>query len=105
VLHEQLISIAEASRRFPNHRGVGTIRTTTVWRWISRGVRLSDGTVLKLEAVRVAGRWLTSHEAVTRFVERQNPSLAQVQPEVKAKKSRPSKRAEEAGRRLAALGA
>lgn len=106
MLNEQLISIAEASRKFPNHRGVGTIRTTTIWRWINRGIRLPDGSILKLEALRVAGRWLTSTEAVTRFIERQNPSLVTSEPaKPSPKKPKRSSRAEAAAKRLEQMGA
>ncbi|MCE9566555.1 MAG: hypothetical protein K8U57_31410 [Planctomycetes bacterium] len=39
-----------------------------MWRWRNTGARATDGTLVKLECVRVGGRWLTSRGAVARFV-------------------------------------
>jgi hypothetical protein len=39
-----------------------------------KGVRLKDGRLLKLETIRVAGRLMTSRQAVLRFFEAQNTS-------------------------------
>jgi hypothetical protein len=41
-------------------------------------VRLPDGTVVRLEAIRVAGRFLTSVEAVHRFIARQQADASPV---------------------------
>jgi Protein of unknown function (DUF1580) len=70
---ETIIGLAAAARRFPAYRGGGTINSTTVWRWIVEGVRLRDGSRLKLEGFRCGGRYLTSEEALARFLDRQNP--------------------------------
>ena len=56
------------ARRFPSARGAGRIHPQTVVRWIQRGVKAASGRRVKLEAVRVGGRWLTSRGAVARFV-------------------------------------
>ena len=42
-------------------------------RWITRGTRTPDGRVVKLEAVRAGSRWLTTAEAVGRYIERLTP--------------------------------
>lgn len=46
------------------------LRTTarTVVRWLSSGVKLADGRVVRLEGVRVGTLWKTSREACRRFV-------------------------------------
>ena len=54
-----------ASKQF---RANGTVDPSTVFRWLTKGMRTADGLVVKLEAVRVGGRWLTSRGAVSRFV-------------------------------------
>ena len=46
------------------------LHVSTILRWILRGV---DG--VKLEAVRLGGRWVTSREALQRFAERLTPRL------------------------------
>jgi hypothetical protein len=62
------LGLAAAGRLFPAHRGTGTINPATVFRWVTKGTRTTSGQVVKLEAVRTPGRWLTSRGAVARFV-------------------------------------
>lgn len=65
---ETLIGLTVAGKLLPGHRANNHINSTTVWRWIRKGVRTASGTVVRLEAVRVGARWLTSREAVARFI-------------------------------------
>jgi hypothetical protein len=81
----------------------------TVNRWITRGIVLKNGQRLKLEACRVGGRWLTSTEALFRFIEAQNsgpPAETEPQPARtgKPRRSRMSA-ADQAGAELERLGA
>lgn len=62
------LSLAAAGRLFPGHRGSKSVDPSTVFRWATKGTRTPGGQVVKLEAVRVGGRWLTSRGAVVRFV-------------------------------------
>jgi len=62
------LSLSAAGRLFPGHRGGTSVDPSTVFRWVTKGTRTAGGRVVKLEAVRVGGRWLTSRGAVTRFV-------------------------------------
>ena len=62
------LSLSAAGRLFPGHRANGAVDPSTVFRWRTKGMRTATGLVLKLEAVRVGGRWLTSRGAVARFV-------------------------------------
>lgn len=48
------------------------VHSATPHRWATDGVLLPDGRRLKLEAVKLAGRLVTSRAAVFRFIERQN---------------------------------
>jgi Protein of unknown function (DUF1580) len=64
---ETLLSFAQAAKRLPGHRDGKPIDPSTVWRWCRRGCKAPDGTVVKLEAVRVGGRSVTSAEALQRF--------------------------------------
>jgi hypothetical protein len=72
---EQLLSLPQAARRFPPYRQDRPVNPSTVWRWISAGVKLPDGRRVKLGAVRLSGRWLTSVEAIERFIAAQTPDL------------------------------
>jgi len=62
------LGLAAAGRLFPAHRGNGSVDPSTVFRWIVKGVKSVSGVPVKLEAVRVGGRWLTSRGAIARFV-------------------------------------
>ena len=62
------LSLSAAGRLFPGHRENGTVDPSTVFRWVTKGMRTGDGLMVRLEAVRVGGRWLTSRGAVARFV-------------------------------------
>src|SRR5947208_15924617 len=62
------LSLSAAGRLFPGHRGGRSVDPSTVFRWVTKGTRTPGGQLVKLEAVRVGGRWLTSHGAVARFV-------------------------------------
>src|SRR5262249_31811722 len=71
LLSEQLISLPQAARRIPPYRG-GRTNPSTIFRWVTKGVRLPDSSLLGLEGIRLAGRWITSSEAVDRFIAAQN---------------------------------
>lgn len=62
LLHEQLVTLAEAGQGLPNAPS-----RTTVWRWADTGL---DG--VRLETVWLGGRRYTSREALWRFLERLN---------------------------------
>jgi hypothetical protein len=74
-----------------------------LFRWIRRGVKRADGTVVKLEAVRLGSRWITSREALSRFVASlTNPDSPSIDPpRTPGQRRRASERAAE---RLAELG-
>lgn len=62
------LSLAAAGRLFPGHRGGNSVYPSTVFRWVVKGSRTPTGASVRLDAVRVGGRWLTSRAAVARFV-------------------------------------
>ena len=68
------LSLSAAGRQFPAHRGKGTIAPSTIFRWVKSGAKAPDGRVVTLAAVRVGGRWITSHGAVLRFVAALTPA-------------------------------
>jgi hypothetical protein len=57
-------SLAAAARRIPSCRNESSVHPASVTRWITKGIRLQDGTTLKLKAVRFPGGWGVSDEAV-----------------------------------------
>jgi hypothetical protein len=75
LLNEQLLGLAQAARRLPPFRQGKPINPSTIFRWITEGVNVPGGLRVRLEAVRLGGRWLTSAEALERFAARQTPTL------------------------------
>lgn len=69
LLSEQVITLPEAGRRLPAHRGSGRVPPSTVLRWGRRGTLAADGRRICLEMVRVGSRWVTSVEARGRYVD------------------------------------
>jgi hypothetical protein len=67
------LSLAQAARRLPSARQGRPVSPSCLWRWIARGIILPDGRCVRLEAARLADRWLTSEPAIERFVARQTP--------------------------------
>lgn len=83
ILSETVVPLGEIARRAPGGRGSGpshAAHRTTVLRWVLRGVKVGAARV-KLEAVRVGGRWSTSEEAYQRFLAACNPGAVAPVPE------------------------
>ena len=98
------LSLSQAARRFPPFREGKSVSPSTVFRWIHSGVRLPDGTRVRLEACRLGGRWLTSGPAIERFIHAQTPSL-ETNPALRTSApTQAAKRAERAGKVLEQFG-
>jgi hypothetical protein len=94
ILAGQGQSLAAAVRPLPAHRGKGSVNPCTAFRWVTKGVKTPDGRVVKLEAARVGGRWLTTPEAVARFLQSLTAAADPI-----ATRSLPTPRSETASRR------
>src|SRR5436309_12638234 len=102
---ETPLSLAEAKKLVPPSRGGKTTHLSTLLRWILTGSRGPAGEVVRLEAVRLGGRWMTSREALQRFAERLTPR--QDAPETQAAPRTPGqlrRAAERAGAQLDRVG-
>jgi hypothetical protein len=96
--------LAVAARRLPPSRRGRPVTLSCLLRWVTSGVRLPDGTRLRLEAARCAGRWLTTPGAIRRFVDAQTPRLNGAAPETPRAPSARRRAAERAERELAKIG-
>lgn len=79
---ETLLSIFQVTRLVPPTREGRATHSSTVIRWILRGVRGR-----RLEAVRIGGNWYTSVEALARFAE-PAPAGDDVEPALPPRSSR-----------------
>jgi hypothetical protein len=73
--NESTISLSQAARMLPPGRRGRPVSLSCVLRWVLDGAKAPDGTLVRLEAVRLGGRWITSVEALARFADRQTPKL------------------------------
>jgi hypothetical protein len=76
IAQETLLSLAQVAKRLPPNRNDRPVSLSCVLRWILSGVRTPRGRV-RVEGIRLGGRWLTSVEALERFIAAQTPDLSQ----------------------------
>lgn len=67
ISHETALSLSAAARRLPRLRAGRPVHPATLLRWVLDGIRGPGGGRVRLEAVRVGGRWVTTAEALERF--------------------------------------
>jgi hypothetical protein len=113
MLTEQLLAeiedgegetLSRAARRVPRTRQDKAVGLSCLFRWVTVGVLGPDGRRVKLEAARLAGKWVTTPGAIRRFVAAQTPRL---DPEPAPDHRSPGKRqraAERAAKELERLG-
>jgi hypothetical protein len=75
---EQPLRIPELAKLAGRGRGGRPINFSTIWRWILKGCRAHDGTLVQLEAIKVGGHLCSSVEAFQRFCERLTPDFKAV---------------------------
>lgn len=104
LLQESLLTLNDAARRLPPARRGRPVSFSCVLRWITDGVPGPDGHRVKLEAVRVGGRWLTSVEALARWAARLTPGLDERQPATPRTAAQRNRAADRAATALDRLG-
>ena len=93
--------LTQAARRFPSYRRGRPVTLSCLVRWVQDGVRAADGTRVRLEAARLASRWITTPGAIARFLAEQAPRDATPAPRPPGKGR---KAAERAGKELEKSG-
>ena len=73
---ESVISLSQAADLLPPGRGGARPTLSCILRWILKGARSPSGELVRLEALRIGGRWVTSREALQRFAEALTPQLS-----------------------------
>lgn len=81
ILAESPIGMTAAAKLFGTFKQGKPVHPSTVTRWASEGVQIPGGR-LRLEAVKIAGRLVTSRAAVVRFIQGQQeePAAGQTTP-------------------------
>src|SRR5262245_7138030 len=73
LLREGLASMPALARLLGQLKGGRPVHPSTPYRWATRGVRLPDGSRLRLEAVVLCGKPVSSRAALLRFIAAQQP--------------------------------
>jgi hypothetical protein len=98
-------SLNVAARRIPSARQGKAVTLSCLLRWVFNGVKGPGGERIKLEAARVAGRWVTTPAAIRRFIERQTPRLdGEPAPPLIRSASKRQRASEKAAKALEKLG-
>jgi len=95
-------TLMRAARRVPRTRQDRPVTLGCLLRWITAGVIALNGQRVRLEAARLAGKWITTPGAILRFIRAQTPSAEQATPRTTTPLRR-SRAAERAGRQLEEL--
>jgi hypothetical protein len=72
---ESTLSLIQAARLLPPGRRGRPATLSCILRWVLKGAPGPNGERVKLEALRLGSRWVTSREALQRFAEALTPSL------------------------------
>jgi hypothetical protein len=70
---ESTLALDDARKAGPKE-----VSFSTILRWVTIGALSPDGKRVRLDAVRLGGRWITSREALQRFAEALTPEFAEV---------------------------
>jgi hypothetical protein len=104
ITSESTLTLTAACRLLPPGRNGARPQLSTLLRWILRGCRTADGQFVRLEACRLGSKWITSREALQRFVERLTPPLDRAPGPVPRSPAQRQRASERAGKQLDAAG-
>jgi hypothetical protein len=97
-------TVTRAARRVPRTRQDKPVTLGCLLRWILQGVQGPNGQRVRLEAARLAGKWITTPGAIRRFIEAQTPPLDGNPAPAPRSPANRRRAAERAGRELDSIG-
>jgi hypothetical protein len=105
VMSKTAMGLVEAAKRLPLGRRGKPATLSCILRWVLDGVKGPDGVKVKLEAVRLGGRWITDENSIRRFSERLTPVIDDPPAPTPQTAKRKKRNAERAGEVLSTMGA
>jgi hypothetical protein len=72
---ESPLSLNQAARLLPAGRRNRPVSLGCVLRWVLHGAKAPSGELVRLDALRLGGRWITSRQALQRFAEALTPQI------------------------------
>src|SRR5262245_23181031 len=70
---ESILSLRDAAKLIPPARQGRPVSFQCILRWALDGAKTPSGERVRLEAIRLGGRWVTSREAIQRWAEALTP--------------------------------
>jgi hypothetical protein len=104
ITAESVLSLNQAARELPPGRGGRPVSLGCILRWVLEGAKAPDGKRVRLEALRMGGRWITSRESLQRFAEALTPRLSDAPMSSPRTPGRRQKAADRAARELEKVG-
>jgi hypothetical protein len=93
------LTLSQAAKSLPPGRNSRPVHLATILRWITTGTRSPNGETVRLQAVRMGCRWLTTREWLDAYARKLTPTYGGATA-VQAR----SRSAERASRELDAIG-
>ncbi len=96
--------LGQIARVVPPSREDKAVTPSCVFRWVTEGVRVLGGGRVRLEAMKLAGRFISTPMALARFLEAQTPQASSESAPGQSSPGKRLKAAERAGAELDKLG-
>jgi Protein of unknown function (DUF1580) len=104
IASEEVLSLAQAAKLLPPGRLGRPCAFPTILRWCLSGARSLDGRLVKLECLRLGGKWITSRQAIQRWAEALTPQMDDAPSQPTQTMKQRKRRAEKETRELEKLG-
>src|SRR4051794_36931031 len=95
LLTEEILSLTTAAKKLPAGRRGRPVSLGCLLRWITTGAKGPSGERVRLEGLRLGGRWVTSAQALQRFAAALTPTAEPepIKPRTPGQRQRASERA------------
>ena len=104
IARESTITLSQAAALLPPGRNGARPTLGCLLRWVLHGAKSPTGERVRLEAVRLGGRWITSRESLNRFAQKLTPPLEGEAPPAPRTPSQRRRASEAAARELEKMG-
>jgi hypothetical protein len=104
ITTENTLTLTDAAKLVPPGHGGRKTHISTLLRWILDGVSSPSGEKVRLEGARLGSRWITSKEALQRFMDRLTPAVGDTPAPAPRTPTQRQRAAERAGQELDRIG-
>jgi hypothetical protein len=104
IINEKPFPLAEATKLIPAGRNGKKCHLSTLIRWVEIGTPGPSGELVRLAALRLGGRWVTTRSAIQAFAEALTPKFSSKPTRRHRTINKRRQAAERAGKALEAAG-